>query len=148
MTRRLQQPGRVKVMRQLPLDHVAIAVPSIARALPIYELLTGGTGSAIETVPSQGVNVAFVGEGTGRIELIEPISPESPVGRFLQRRGPGLHHLAYRVSDLAATLERLEEAGIRLIDEAPRVGAHDRLVAFLHPESAGGVLIELVQDPS
>jgi methylmalonyl-CoA/ethylmalonyl-CoA epimerase len=135
-------------MRQLPLDHVAIAVPSIAGALPLYELLTGGAGSPIERVAAQGVDVAFVGEGTGRIELIEPISPDSPVGRFLQRRGPGLHHLAYRVTDLAATLSRLREAGVRLIDEQPRVGAHDRLIAFLHPESTGGVLIELVEEKS
>ncbi len=133
-------------MRQLPLDHVAIAVPSIAEALPLYELLTCGAGSPTELVEAQGVNVAFVGEGTGRIELIEPISPESPVGRFLQRRGPGLHHLAYRVTDLATTLARLKDAGIRLIDEAPRAGAHGRMIAFLHPESTGGVLIELVED--
>lgn len=135
-------------MRQLPLDHVAIAVPSIARALPTYELLTGGTASDIETVPTQGVQVAFIGEGIGRIELIEPTSPETPVGRFLQRRGPGLHHLAYRVTDLVATLAQLKESGVRLIDEAPRDGAHGRKVAFLHPESTGGVLIELVQEPS
>jgi methylmalonyl-CoA epimerase len=134
------------IMRQLPLDHVAIAVPSIARALPTYELLTGGAGSEIESVPSQGVRVAFVGEGTGRIELIEPIAPESPVGRFLERRGPGLHHLAYRVPNLVATLGRLEAAGVRLIDRAPRAGAHGRMIAFLHPESTGGVLIELVQE--
>lgn len=135
-------------MRQLPLDHVAIAVPSIARALPTYELLTGGAASEIEAVPSQGVFVAFVGQGTGRIELIEPSSPESPVGRFLQRRGPGLHHLAYRVDDLENTLRQLDGAGVRLIDKAPRPGAHGRLVAFLHPESTGGILIELVQETS
>lgn len=135
-------------MRQLPLDHVAIAVPSIARALPTYELLTGGAASEVEAVPSQGVLVAFVGEGTGRIELIEPSSPESPVGRFLQSRGPGLHHLAYRVDDLENALRQLEGAGLRLIDNAPRPGAHGRLVAFIHPESTGGILIELVQETS
>jgi methylmalonyl-CoA epimerase len=127
---------------------VAIAVPSIARALPTYELLTGGAASEVEAVPSQGVLVAFVGEGTGRIELIEPSSPESPVGRFLQSRGPGLHHLAYRVDDLENTLRQLEGAGLRLIDKAPRPGAHGRLVAFIHPESTGGILIELVQETS
>jgi methylmalonyl-CoA epimerase len=133
-------------MKQLPLDHVAIAVPSIAGALPVYELLTGGSGSPAERVEAQGVNVAFVGEGTGRIELIEPLSPDSPVGRFLQKRGPGLHHLAYRVPDLEATLRRLQEEGVRLIDQQPRFGAHGRMIAFLHPESTGGVLIELVEE--
>jgi methylmalonyl-CoA/ethylmalonyl-CoA epimerase len=133
-------------MRQLPLDHVAIAVPSIAGALPLYELLTGGAGSPTERVDAQGVNVAFIGHGTGRIELIEPLSDESPVARFLQRRGAGLHHLAYRVTDLARTLEQLGQAGIRLIDKEPRAGAHGSQIAFVHPESTGGVLIELVED--
>lgn len=133
-------------MKQLPLDHVAIAVPSLASATPLYELLTGGTASEPERVENQGVTVTFIGAGTGRIELVEPISPTSPVAKFLDRRGPGLHHLAYRVEDLAATLALLKERGLRLIDEVPREGAHQRLVAFIHPESTGGVLIELVQD--
>lgn len=133
-------------IKQLPLDHVAIAVPSIAEAAPIYQLLTGGEPSEVERVDSQGVDVAFIGAGTGRIELIEPISPDSPVARFLDRRGPGLHHLAYRVRDLSSTLERLRAAGVRLIDEVPRPGAHGRSIAFLHPESTGGVLIELVEE--
>lgn len=133
-------------MRQLPLDHVAIAVPSIARAIPLYETLTGGSASQPERVDEQGVVVTFIGSGTGRIELIEPTSPASPVARFLDRRGPGLHHLAYRVQDLRATLDQLKESGLRLIDDVPRQGAHQRLVAFVHPESTGGVLIELVQD--
>ena len=132
-------------MDQLPLDHVAIAVPSIAHAMPLFELLTGGHGSPSERVESQGVEVAFVGTGTGRLELLEPTAPDSPVARFLDRRGPGLHHLAYRVPDLEAALTRLKEAGIQLIDERPREGAHGRRVAFLHPRSTGGVLIELVE---
>ena len=93
-------------MKQLPLDHVAIAVPSLASATPLYELLTGGTASQPERVETQGVIVTFIGTGTGRIELIEPTSPASPVARFLERRGPGLHHLAYRVDDLARALGR------------------------------------------
>ncbi len=133
-------------MEQRPLDHVAIAVASIEEALPVYELLTGGVGSPRERVESQGVDVVFVGTGVGRIELIEPTSPDSPVGRFLAKRGPGLHHLAYRVPDLEAELARLSAAGVRLIDERPRPGAHGRLVAFIHPGSTGGVLIELVQE--
>lgn len=132
-------------MSQLPLDHVGIAVRSIADALPTFQLLTGGSGSPIERVDDQGVAVAFVGSGDARLELIEPVTPDSAVARFLDRRGPGLHHLAYAVEDLAAALERLRRAGIRLIDERPRAGAHGRLVAFLHPASTGGVLIELVE---
>jgi len=133
-------------MDPLPLDHVAIAVASIDEALPLFELLTGARGSPRERVEAQGVAVAFVGEGVGRLELLEPLSAESAVGRFLAKRGPGLHHLAYRVPDLPAALARLSAAGVRLIDERPRPGAHGRLVAFLHPASTGGVLIELVQE--
>lgn len=132
-------------MNQLPLDHIAIAVRSIEESLPVFELLTGGKGSPVERVDDQGVNVVFVGEGVGRLELLEPLSDESSVARFLERRGPGLHHLAYRVPDLQAALDRLAAVGVQLIDERPRKGAHDRLVAFLHPKSTGGVLIELVE---
>ncbi|MFS8636884.1 MAG: methylmalonyl-CoA epimerase [Gemmatimonadota bacterium] len=133
-------------MEQRLLDHVAIAVASIDEALPVFELLTGGVGSPRERVESQGVDVVFVGTGVGRVELIEPVSPDSPVARFLEKRGPGLHHLAYRVPDIEAALARLSAAGMRLIDERPRPGAHGRLVAFVHPASTGGVLIELVQE--
>jgi len=133
-------------MEQRLLDHVAIAVASIDEALPVFELLTGGVGSPRERVESQGVDVVFVGTGVGRLELIEPVSPDSPVARFLEKRGPGLHHLAYRVPDIEAALARLSAAGMRLIDERPRPGAHGRLVAFIHPASTGGVLIELVQE--
>lgn len=128
-----------------PVDHVAIAVSSIATALPFYEALTGGVGSPIEVIPGDDVRVVFIGAGTGRLELVEPASPESSVARFLERRGPGLHHVAFRVSDLAGRLEALAAAGVRLIDRTPRAGAHGRRVAFIHPGSAGGVLVELVE---
>ncbi|HEX7049773.1 MAG TPA: methylmalonyl-CoA epimerase [Longimicrobiales bacterium] len=129
----------------LTLDHVAIATQSIARALPLFESLTGARGSPPERVDAQGVAVAFVGEGDGRLELIEPLGPQSPVARFIERRGPGLHHLAYRVPDLESALARLSAAGVPLIDAHPRPGAHGRRVAFVHPSGAGGVLIELVE---
>jgi len=132
-------------MPSLILDHVAIAVPSIADALPTFEALVGAPGSAPEAVAAQGVAVAFLGEAGARLELIEPRSPESGVARFLEKRGPGLHHVAYRVSDLAATLERLAAAGVELIDRQPRAGAHDHLVAFIHPRATGGTLVELVE---
>ena len=130
---------------ELPLDHVAIAVPSIAAALPMFEAIAGAVATQTEAVPGQQVNVAFIG-GTGtRIELVEPSSGESTVQRFLDRRGAGLHHIAYRVSDLSGALDRLSKAGFRLIDQKPRPGAGGHHVAFLHPQSTGGVLIELVE---
>ncbi len=132
-------------MPSLILDHVAIAVPSIAAALPNFEALVGARGSAPETVAAQGVAVAFLGEDGARLELIEPLTPEAGVARFLEKRGPGLHHLAYRVPDLAGTLDRLAAAGVELIDRKPRPGAHGHQVAFIHPRSTGGTLVELVE---
>lgn len=133
-------------MESLELDHVAIAVPSLAAALPTFEALVGATGSAPESVTAQGVTVAFLGAGPGKLELIEPNSPTSGVARFLEKRGPGLHHIAYRVGDLAATLQRLAAVGVELIDKTPRPGAHGHQVAFIHPRSSGGVLVELVEE--
>jgi len=128
----------------LPLDHVAVAVPSIRDALPRYEFLTGAASSAIERLDDQDVAVAFI-EGPVPLELIEPTTHDSGVARFLERRGPGLHHIAYRTEDIGAELERLRNAGWRLIDEAPRTGARGHRVAFIHPDATGGVLVELVQ---
>ena len=127
------------------LDHVAIAVPSIAAALPHYETLLGATGSPPERVETQGVLVVFVGSGPGKIELIEPVHDSSPVARFLAKRGPGLHHIAYRVSDLPAALDECRAYGLDLIDQEPRAGAHGHRIAFLHPSPFDGVLIELVE---
>lgn len=123
------------------LDHVAVAVASISDARAHWERLTGSLAEGEETLPEQGVRVAFF----GGVELIEPLSPESGVGRFLARRGSGIHHLAMRVPDLEAELARLKDAGVELIDEAPRAGARGHRVAFVHPKSAGGILVELVE---
>lgn len=131
---------------QLPLDHVAIAVESIAASQPLFESLLGVSGSRVERVEAQGVDVAFIGTGPGRLELLQPTGPDTAVGRFLTRRGPGLHHIAYRVPDLEAALAGFAAAGVELIDREPRAGAHGHRVAFLHPRSTGGVLIELVGD--
>jgi methylmalonyl-CoA epimerase len=131
-------------MNGYPLDHVAIAVASIVEAKAKYEPLTGDTCSPIEDVTSQGVKVAFI----GHIELIEPVVPDGPIGRFISKRGDGLHHIAYRVEDLRTELDRLVAQGFDLIDTAPRLGARGHQVAFLHPGSTGGVLIELVQHES
>jgi methylmalonyl-CoA/ethylmalonyl-CoA epimerase len=130
-----------------PLDHVAVAVPSIASALPLFELLLGVSGSGTVAVPEQGVNVVFLGTGATRLELIEPTRPDSGVARFVEKHGPGLHHVAIRVPDVAAALAALAERGLPLIDREPRPGAHGGRIAFLHPRAAGGVLIELVEAP-
>lgn len=128
-------------MDSLPLDHVGVAVASIEEAAPLFELVTGHGLSPVEEIESQGVNVAFVGP----VELLEPRGPDTPVGRFLERRGPGLHHLGFRTTDIRGDLERLREEGLELVDEEPRPGARGHLVAFLHPRSAAGVLLELVE---
>ena len=124
---------------------MGIAVPSLDEALPLWEALTGAEGSGREVVASQGVEVVFVGSGAGRIELVAPARPDSALARHLERRGSGMHHLCYRVPDLRAALAEHERAGYQLIDREPRAGAHGHLVAFLHPRSTGGVLIELLE---
>ncbi len=129
-------------MDGLTVDHIAIAVPSITDAVTTFELLMGQTCSPIEELPTQGVNVAFVGS----LELIEPRGPDTSVARFIDSRGAGLHHIAFRVPDLSEALAAYRESGVRLIDEQPRPGARGHRVAFLHPKSTGGVLVELVQE--
>ncbi len=130
-------------MTPYPLDHVAIATNSIRKNASLFELLTRASCSPIEEIPSQQVRVAFI----GRIELIEPTSPDSGVGRFLERRGPGIHHIAYRVPDIRVALRHFEAQGLKLIDREPRPGAGGHQVAFLHPSSTEGVLWELVESP-
>jgi methylmalonyl-CoA/ethylmalonyl-CoA epimerase len=124
-----------------PLDHVGVAVHSIAESAHVFELLSGETCSAPETLKAQGVRVAFVGS----VELLEPLAADTAVGRFLGSRGPGLHHVAYRTHDLEGDLARLDAAGLQLIDRIPRAGAHGHRVAFIHPSSTGGILVELVE---
>lgn len=128
-------------MNGLPVDHIAVATPNLEEAIRLYERMTGARSSPVEEIPAQGVRVAFV----GGVELLEPLSPESTVARFLERHGPGLHHIAYRTEDIRSELARLSEAGFQLIDAEPRLGAGGHLVAFLHPRSTGKVLVELVQ---
>lgn len=130
------------------LHHVAIVVPSIAEARRTYEGVLGMSAAEPEYVADQKVNVLVCYAGAQRIELVEPAADDSPVSGFLERRGGGLHHLAYRVADVARAIEVLRAGGVRLIDEAPRPGAHGTRIAFVHPKSTGGVLTELVEDPS
>jgi len=127
-------------MFSYPLDHVAVAVTSLKEACRLFELLGGTSCSPVETLEAQGVRVCFAGS----IELLEPLGPETTVGRFIAGRGQGLHHIAYRVPDLPEALARVREAGIQLIDSVPRTGARGHQVAFLHPKSTGGILVELV----
>jgi methylmalonyl-CoA/ethylmalonyl-CoA epimerase len=127
------------------LDHVGIAVHTLDGSLGHFESITGHKGYGRERVDAQGVEVIFVGEGPGRLELVAPLDPECAMARHLAARGPGMHHLCYRVDDIVAELARHRAEGRRLVDEAPRPGAHGHLVAFLHPRSTEGVLIELLQ---
>lgn len=131
----------VPALDGLPLDHVGVAVPSLEEASSLFQLVGGHQGSPPETLEAQGVRVSFVGP----IELLEPLGAETTVGRFLARRGPGLHHIAYTTRDIVAELDRLARSGLELIDTEPRPGARGHVVAFLHPRGTGGTLIELVQ---
>jgi methylmalonyl-CoA epimerase len=129
----------------MKIDHLGIAVRSIESSLRFYREALGLEVNATETVEVQGVEVAMLPVGESRIELLEPVSDDSPVGRFIARRGEGLHHICYEVEDLAAKLEHLRSCGVRVLDGYPRRGAEGKLVAFLHPASANGVLVELVE---
>ncbi len=125
------------------LEHVAIAVSDLDAAVAVYSALLGRPESGREVVESEQVQVAFFDLGDARLELLEPTAPDSPVGRFLERRGPGLHHIALEVTDIDAALERCRAAGLQTVGEAPRHGAGGRRVAFIHPAGSGGVLLEL-----
>lgn len=127
------------------IDHVGVAVEDIEAALALYRDTLGMPLVHRETVAEQGVDAALLDVGTGHVELLQPLGPDTAVGKFISRRGTGLHHVAYRVHDVRQTLERLATSGLRLIDEQPRIGIRGSQVAFLHPASTGGVLTELVQ---
>jgi methylmalonyl-CoA/ethylmalonyl-CoA epimerase len=127
------------------LDHIGIATRRIEEALELWQDTLGLQVDFTEEVKDQGVRVAMLPIGETHIELLEPLSHDSPVGKFLEKRGPGIHHVAVRVTDIRASLAKLKKNGTRLIDETPRQGARGCLVAFIHPASANGVLLELVQ---
>ncbi|HET6201166.1 MAG TPA: methylmalonyl-CoA epimerase [Planctomycetota bacterium] len=140
---RPRPPGALGI---LEIHHVAVAVRDLAEARSLYVGLLGLEERGAGPVPSQKVRVLFAGAGRSEVECLEPLGPDSTVARFLEKRGPGLHHLAYRVADLAAALAELKRRGTRLIDGAPRPGARGTRVAFVHPSATGGVLTELVED--
>jgi methylmalonyl-CoA/ethylmalonyl-CoA epimerase len=127
------------------LDHIGIAVANLDEALAFYRDALGLEIEAPEEVPSQRVRAHFVPVGESALELLEATAPDSPIAKFLAKRGPGLHHITLRVDDIHAALASLKARGVRLIDDVPRPGAHGSLVAFIHPASAQGVLVELKQ---
>lgn len=127
------------------INHIGIAVTSIEEAVPFYRDCLGMIYSGTEEVPSQLVKVAFLSIGESKMELLEPTSPESPVAKFLEKNGPGVHHIAYGVDDIEAAIAQLVAKGTRMIDSAPRNGAHGARIAFIHPKSSGGVLTELCE---
>jgi methylmalonyl-CoA/ethylmalonyl-CoA epimerase len=127
------------------IDHVGIAVGDLEASLKFFRDALGLELEAPEEIPSQRVRAHFLEAGDATLELVEPTGNDSPIATFLERRGPGLHHVALRVEDIVAALAELKAKGVRLIDETPRPGAHDSLVAFIHPSSTHGVLVELKQ---
>lgn len=129
----------------MKIDHLGIATKGLDEALKFWEDALGLENVHTEVVADQKVRVAMLPIGESRVELLEPTSEDSPISKFLEKRGGGIHHIAVRVDDIRAALEKLKSQGARLIDEEPRTGAEGCLVAFVHPASSGGVLLELVQ---
>lgn len=130
------------------IDHIGVAVEEIEPALQLWrDRLELDVGHR-EISQEQGVEAVLLDVGADHIELMAPLGPDTPVGKFLAKRGPGLHHVAYTVSDIEATLTALRQTGLRLIDESPRMGLRESRVAFVHPKALGGVLVELVEPPA
>lgn len=131
----------------IDVDHVGIAVADLETAVEHYRRAFGVEPAHREVVEAQGVEEVLFRVGTSYIQLLGALGPQTPVGRFLSSHGPGVHHVAYRVDDVAAALEHLRAEGVRLVDEAPRPGSRGTRIAFVHPSGMGGVLVELVQEP-
>ena len=127
------------------IDHIGVATEDLEGSLALYEQTLGMPLAHRETVESQGVEAALLDVGDGHVELLRPLGPDTPVGKYLAKKGPGLHHVAYAVGDIDDVLVKLKEAGVELIDEEARVGIRNSRVAFLHPRSTGGVLTEIVE---
>ena len=127
------------------IDHIGVAVDDLDEAIALYEQRLGMPVQHRETVEEQGVEAVLLGVGQSHVELLRPLGPDTAVGRFLERSGPGLHHVAYGTDDIQSALDDVRSAGLQLIDEQPRVGIRGSRVAFLHPKSTGGVLTELVE---
>ncbi len=150
---RHQGPNKPRICRHLiggrnlfaKIDHIGIAVRSLDQALRVYTGALGFTVGLVEEVADQGTRVALLPVGDSRLELLESMADDSPIARFIEKRGEGVHHICFLVEDIRQEVKRLKDAGIRLIDDNPRLGADGCLVAFVHPSSTGGVLVELAQ---
>lgn len=127
------------------IDHIGIAVKDLQQAIEFYEKVLGLTVKGIEEVPEQKVRVAFLPVGESKVELLESMTPDGPVARFIEKNGEGVQHIAFRVENLAEKLEELKARGVRLIDETPRKGAGGALIAFIHPRASLGTLVELCE---
>ena len=127
------------------IDHIGVAVENLDEAIKLYERSFDMELAHRETVESQGVEAVLLDVGDGHVELLAPLGPDTPVGKFIAKKGPGIHHVAYAVEDIDAALEQVKAAGLRLIDEEPRTGIRRSRVAFLHPSATGSVLTEIVQ---
>ena len=127
------------------IDHIGVATDDLDGAIALYEGTMGMPVTHRETVESQGVEAVLLDVGKGHVELLRPLGPDTPIGKYLERRGPGLHHVAYAVEDIEGVLGKLKESGIELIDSEPRVGIRRSRVAFVHPRSTDGVLTEIVE---
>jgi methylmalonyl-CoA/ethylmalonyl-CoA epimerase len=132
-------------MKILKIDHLGIAVGSIAERTAVWKDLFGLLLAGSETVQEQKVTTAFFPVGESEVELLEPANPDSPIAKYLEKRGEGIHHVAFRVENLDAALEELKAKGVRLIDEKPRIGAGGARIAFLHPQATHGILVELCE---
>src|SRR5690554_1037422 len=128
------------------IEHIGIAVDNIDEAIVVYEKLLNSKCYKVEEVVSEGVKTAFFKIGESKIELLEATNPESPIAKFIQKRGTGMHHIAFDVSDISIEIDRLEKEGFKLIQRSPKNGADNKLIAFLHPKSTEGVLVELCQE--
>ncbi len=129
----------------IKISHIAIVVPDLEEAMEFWVNILGLPLEHVEHVADQEVDVAFLPSGESEIELLEPVSAESGVARFMEKRGPGMHHICFQVDDIEAMLARVKAAGVPLIDEKPRIGTGGKKIAFVHPKGTGGVLVELYQ---
>ena len=132
-------------MKLEKINHLGVAVASLEEALPYYRDVLGMSYQGTEEVAEQKVRVAFLQIGESKIELLEPTSADSPIAKFLEKNGSGIHHIAYQVENIAETLAGLEQKGVRLIDRIPRQGTHGAKIAFIHPKSTGGILTEICE---
>jgi len=128
------------------IEHLGIAVADLKKSASLFEALLGSAPYKEEEVPSEGVRTLFFQSGVNKIELLEATRPDSPIAKFLEKRGEGLHHVAFEVQDIVSEIERLKKAGFRMIHEVPKDGADNKIIAFVHPSSTNGLLVELCQE--